>query len=103
MSKSVGNVIYPEEIIKKYGADILRLWVASSDFKSDIRVSLDILDQMAEVYRKYEILVVFFWATYTTLIPARIWCPIKNCRNRSMGPGAPSWVGTKGGQGLQPV
>lgn len=52
MSKSVGNVIYPEEIIKKYGADILRLWVASSDFKSDIRVSLDILDQMAEVYRK---------------------------------------------------
>lgn len=52
MSKSVGNVIYPEEIINKYGADILRLWVASSDFKADIRVSTDILNQMSEVYRK---------------------------------------------------
>ncbi|MDR3589363.1 MAG: isoleucine--tRNA ligase [Negativicutes bacterium] len=52
MSKSVGNVIYPQEIIKQYGADILRLWVASSDYKADIRISKDILKQMAEVYRK---------------------------------------------------
>lgn len=52
MSKSVGNVIYPQEVIKQYGADILRLWVASSDYQSDIRISNDILKQMSEVYRK---------------------------------------------------
>ncbi len=52
MSKSLGNVIYPQEVIKEFGADILRLWVASSDFKADISVSKDILKQMAEVYRK---------------------------------------------------
>ena len=52
MSKSIGNVIYPAEVISKYGADILRLWVASSDFKADIRVSVEILNQLSEVYRK---------------------------------------------------
>jgi isoleucyl-tRNA synthetase len=52
MSKSIGNVIAPQEVIKDYGADVLRLWVASSDFKSDIRVSPEILKQMSEVYRK---------------------------------------------------
>lgn len=52
MSKSVGNVIYPQEVNKKYGADILRLWVASADYKADIRISNDILKQMSEVYRK---------------------------------------------------
>lgn len=52
MSKSVGNVIVPQEVIKKYGADILRLWVASADYKADIRISNEILKQMAEVYRK---------------------------------------------------
>ena len=52
MSKSIGNVIYPQEVIKKYGADILRLWVASADYKNDIRISPDILKQLAEVYRK---------------------------------------------------
>jgi isoleucyl-tRNA synthetase len=52
MSKSLGNVMAPEKIIKQYGADILRLWVSSSDFKSDVRVSQDILKQLGEVYRK---------------------------------------------------
>ncbi|MDU2066925.1 MAG: isoleucine--tRNA ligase, partial [Sporomusaceae bacterium] len=52
MSKSIGNVIFPPEVIKKYGADILRLWVASADYKADIRISNDILKQMSEVYRK---------------------------------------------------
>jgi isoleucyl-tRNA synthetase len=52
MSKSQGNVILPEEVIKKYGVDVLRLWVASLDYHSDIRVSYDMLGQLSEVYRK---------------------------------------------------
>lgn len=52
MSKSVGNVVNPQEVIKVYGADVLRLWVASADYKADIRISKDILKQLSEVYRK---------------------------------------------------
>ena len=52
MSKSVGNVVAPKDIIGKFGADILRLWVASADYQADIRLSQDILKQMSEVYRK---------------------------------------------------
>lgn len=52
MSKSLGNGVDPLEVINKYGADILRLWVSSSDYKSDVRMSNEILKQMSEVYRK---------------------------------------------------
>ena len=52
MSKSVGNVIFPEQVIKQYGADILRLWVVSADYQGDVRISNDILKQLAEIYRK---------------------------------------------------
>lgn len=52
MSKSLGNGIAPQEIVDEFGADILRLWVLSSDFKSDVSISKDILKQIAEVYRK---------------------------------------------------
>lgn len=52
MSKSLGNGVAPEDIIKQYGADILRLWVASSDYHADIRISPDILKQLSEGYRK---------------------------------------------------
>jgi len=52
MSKSLGNGISPQEIIKDYGVDILRLWVLSSDFKSDVSISKDILKQISEAYRK---------------------------------------------------
>lgn len=52
MSKSLGNVIAPEQIIKQYGADVLRLWVAASDYGSDVRLSQDILKNQAEAYRK---------------------------------------------------
>ncbi len=51
-SKSLGNGIEPSEITNQYGADILRLWVASSDYHADIRISGDILKQLSEVYRK---------------------------------------------------
>jgi len=52
MSKSIGNVIAPEEIIKQYGAEILRLWVASEDYRDDIKISDDILRQLSDAYRK---------------------------------------------------
>ncbi|MDD6269289.1 MAG: isoleucine--tRNA ligase [Oscillospiraceae bacterium] len=52
MSKSLGNGIMPDEIIKQYGADILRLWVASSDYHSDIRISPEILKQLSDAYKK---------------------------------------------------
>ncbi|MDC3412851.1 isoleucine--tRNA ligase [Aquibacillus sp. 3ASR75-11] len=52
MSKSVGNVVVPSKIMKQYGADILRLWVASVDYQSDVRISDDIIKQTSEGYRK---------------------------------------------------
>ena len=52
MSKSTGNVIAPEDILKKYGADILRIWVASSNYAEDLRIDYSILDQHSESYRK---------------------------------------------------
>ncbi len=52
MSKSLGNVIDPADVCRQFGADILRLWVASTDFKNDVRISDELLKQMSEVYRK---------------------------------------------------
>ena len=52
MHKSKGNVVLPEEVISKYGADVLRLWVASLDFHNDVRVSPEMLKQLSEAYRK---------------------------------------------------
>ena len=52
MSKSVGNVVSPQEIIKESGADVLRLWVLASDYQSDVSVSKGIIKQVTEVYRK---------------------------------------------------
>ncbi|MBZ0253926.1 MAG: class I tRNA ligase family protein, partial [Candidatus Methylomirabilis sp.] len=52
MSKSLGNVIAPEKILKQYGAEILRLWVAAEDYRNDIRISDEILGHLAEAYRR---------------------------------------------------
>ncbi|MBR7142373.1 MAG: isoleucine--tRNA ligase [Clostridia bacterium] len=52
MSKSIGNVIVPADVVKEYGADILRLWVSSVDYTCDTRISKEILKQLAEIYRK---------------------------------------------------
>jgi len=52
MSKSLGNIIAPESVLKKYGADILRIWVAASDYAEDLRIDNSILEQHAESYRK---------------------------------------------------
>ncbi|NNF99988.1 MAG: isoleucine--tRNA ligase [Desulfobacteraceae bacterium] len=52
MSKSVGNVVAPKEVIQKYGAEILRLWVSASDYRDDIRISDNILKQLSDAYRR---------------------------------------------------
>ena len=52
MSKSIGNVISPNEVIEKYGAEILRLWVSASDYREDIRISDNILKQLSDAYRR---------------------------------------------------
>ncbi|PHR29037.1 MAG: isoleucine--tRNA ligase [Desulfotalea sp.] len=60
MSKSVGNVVVPSEVIDKYGAEILRLWVASEDYRDDIKVSDEILKQVADAYRKIRNTIRYF-------------------------------------------
>jgi isoleucyl-tRNA synthetase len=50
MSKSAGNVILPEEVISKLGADVLRLWVAAEDYKDDVKISSEILKRLADAY-----------------------------------------------------
>jgi len=52
MSKSKGNVVAPDKVLKQYGSEILRMWVAMSDYQSDLKISDGILKQMAEQYRK---------------------------------------------------
>jgi len=52
MSKSLGNVIAPQEVIKDYGAEILRLWTAYSDYSEDVKISAEIIKQLVDMYRK---------------------------------------------------
>jgi len=52
MAKSKGNVISPDEVIRQYGAEVLRLWVASENYQEDMRISPDILKRLSEAYRK---------------------------------------------------
>jgi isoleucyl-tRNA synthetase len=52
MSKSLGNVIAPQEVMKKHGAEVLRLWVAAEDYREDVRISDEILSRLVEAYRK---------------------------------------------------
>ena len=52
MSKSLGNGVEPQEVVQKYGTDVLRLWAAASDYQNDIAISKDVLETLAEGYRK---------------------------------------------------
>ncbi len=52
MSKSIGNIVAPDEVIDKFGAEILRLWVSASDYRDDIRISEEILKQLSDAYRR---------------------------------------------------
>ena len=69
MSKSKGNIISPNDVAKQYGAEILRLWVASVDTDADVRVSMEILGQVSETYRKIRNTLRFLIANTTDFNP----------------------------------
>jgi isoleucyl-tRNA synthetase len=71
MSKSSGNVVDPLEMIKELGADILRLWVASADYRNDISVSKNIIKQASEAYRKIRNTCRFILGNLYDFDPAR--------------------------------
>jgi isoleucyl-tRNA synthetase len=71
MSKSLGNVVAPEQIIKKYGADLLRLWVAAADYRDDVRIGEEILSGLAEGYRKIRNTIRYMLGALDGFDPAR--------------------------------
>jgi isoleucyl-tRNA synthetase len=71
MSKSVGNVVAPEEVIKKFGAEILRLWVAAQDYRDDIRISQEILNRLSEAYRRIRNTSRYILGNLSDFDPAR--------------------------------
>lgn len=81
MSKSLGNTIAPEKVINQMGADILRLWVSSVDYEADVRVSMDILNQVSEVYRKIRNTMRFLLANTNDFDPEKDSVPFENLRS----------------------
>jgi isoleucyl-tRNA synthetase len=71
MSKSLGNVVAPSEVIKKYGAEILRLWVSASDYRDDVRISETILKQLSDAYRKIRNTCRFLLGNLSDFNPAK--------------------------------
>ncbi len=71
MSKSLGNVISPLDVIKKSGADIIRLWVASADYSQDVSVSDEILDRTSEAYRRIRNTFRFLLSNLNDYAPSR--------------------------------
>ncbi|MDK9707675.1 MAG: isoleucine--tRNA ligase [Desulforhopalus sp.] len=71
MSKSVGNVVAPGEVIEKYGAEILRLWVASEDYRDDVKVSDEILKQVSDSYRKIRNTIRYFLSNLNDFDPGK--------------------------------
>ena len=77
MSKSLGNVIAPQDVIKDHGADVLRLWVATTDFLEDMRLSQEILTRNAEAYRKIRNTCRYILGNLHDFEPARDAVPIE--------------------------
>lgn len=67
MSKSIGNVVAPQEVEKQYGVEIMRLWVSLSDYSSDLKISDSILKQVSEQYRKIRNTIRFLLANVSDL------------------------------------
>ncbi|MDA3052964.1 isoleucine--tRNA ligase [Campylobacter sp. JMF_01 NE2] len=67
MSKSVGNIVLPQKVAKEYGVEIMRLWVALSDYSTDLKISENILKQVSEQYRKIRNTIRFLLANVSDL------------------------------------
>lgn len=76
MSKSLGNVVAPQEVIERYGAEILRLWVAAEDYRDDIRISEEILKRLAEGYRRIRNTCRYLLGNLSDFQPARDALPL---------------------------
>ncbi|NWH05458.1 isoleucine--tRNA ligase [Desulfobacter latus] len=77
MSKSVGNVVAPDKVIKQYGADVLRLWAASADYRGDVSISDNIIKQLSDAYRRIRNTCRFLLGNFTGFDPSQI-RPIEN-------------------------
>jgi isoleucyl-tRNA synthetase len=78
MSKSLGNVIAPQEVMDRYGAEILRLWVAAEDYRDDVRLSPEILKQLADAYRRFRNTARFMLGNLFDFDPESQWLPPDN-------------------------
>ena len=76
MSKSIGNTMLPQDVIKQSGADILRLWIAMSDYREEIRVSKEILARVVEAYRKIRNTLRYLLANLYDFDPSRDRLPL---------------------------
>ncbi len=76
MSKSVGNVIPPEKLIKRFGAEILRLWVSAEDYRDDIKISDEILQRLTEAYRKIRNTIRYLLSNLNDFDPDRDSVPL---------------------------
>ena len=74
MSKSLGNDVPPEDVIKQSGAEILRLWVASVDFREEVRFGPEIMARVVEAYRKLATRCASSWPISRTSTRPRTWC-----------------------------
>jgi len=77
MSKSMGNVIAPDKIIKKYGTEILRLWAAAADYREDIRISDNIINQLSDAYKKIRNTCRFMLGNLNDFSPAKNTVPLE--------------------------
>ncbi|MGW8322767.1 MAG: isoleucine--tRNA ligase, partial [Thermodesulfobacteriota bacterium] len=75
MSKSVGNVVAPQEVIKENGAEILRLWVSAADYQEDVKISKEILSRLIEAYRKIRNTCRYLLGNLYDFDPATEWDP----------------------------
>ncbi|HET6546034.1 MAG TPA: isoleucine--tRNA ligase [Rhodanobacteraceae bacterium] len=79
MSKSLGNGIEPQDVMKNYGADILRLWIASADYRSEMALSDEILKRVADAYRRMRNTARFLLGNLDGFDPARHLLPVAEC------------------------
>lgn len=81
MSKSLGNVVAPQEIIKTYGADVLRLWAASVDYRNDIKIGQNAINQLVEIFKKTRNTVRFLLGNLYDFDPAKDYVNYNDMKN----------------------